>query len=126
MRFPLDFRGAFHCTFEAFSTGLSRRSSHDFRGALHWTFNFRCFDKDLCIKYLKHKIQFEVTKRGQKQNRKIKKYFDPLHFRGALHGTFNFRCFDRDLCIKCFTNMKIQFEVTKRGQNQNQKIKNIF
>ena len=133
---PLDFRGALHWTFEALSTELSRRSPLDFWGAFHWTFNFRCFDKDLCIKCFKNtKIQFEVTKKGQKQNRKK---IDPLDFSGALHWTFkalstgllglsplsfrgalywtcNFRCFDRDLCIKCFKNTKIQFEVTKRG-----------
>ena len=66
-------------------------------------------------------MQFEVMKRGQKQNRKIKK-IDPLDFRGALHWTFNFRCFDKDLCIKFFKNTKIQFEVTKRGQKPNMKI----
>ena len=72
----LDFRGVLHSTFEALSTGLSRRTPQDFRCALHWTFNFRCFDKDLCIKCFKNtKIQFEVTKRGQKQNQKIKKCF---------------------------------------------------
>ena len=82
----LDFRGVFHSTFEALSTGLSRRTPQDFRCALHWTFNFRCFDKDLCIKCFKNtKIQFEVTKKGQKQNRKK---IDPLDFSGALHWTF--------------------------------------
>ena len=57
-------------------TKLEKFDALDFRGALHWTFNFRCFDKDLCIKCFKNtKIQFEVTKRSQKQNWKITKYF---------------------------------------------------
>ena len=86
----LDFRGVFHNTFEALSTGLSRRTPQDFRCALHWTFNFRCFDKDLCIKCFKNtKIQFEVTKRSQKQNWKITKYFlTHWTFEGLSTGFF--------------------------------------
>ena len=39
-------------------------------------FDYRVFGKDLCIKWRKNtKIPFLVTKRGQKQNLKIKKYF---------------------------------------------------
>ena len=35
---PLDFGGALHWTFEALSTGISRRFPLDFQGALHRTF----------------------------------------------------------------------------------------
>ena len=45
---------------------------HSFRYFL----DFRLFGKDLCIKWPKNtKIPFLVTKRSQKQNLKIKKYF---------------------------------------------------
>ena len=114
-----------HWTFEACSTGLQRRFPLDFRCTLHWTFNFRCFDKGFVYKMFWHKNTIWGYKKRSKT--KSEKKIDPLDFRGALNWTFNCRCFDRDLCIKCFKNIKIQFEVTKRGQNQNQKIKkNIF
>ena len=102
-RFPLDFRYALHWTFNfrCFDKGFVYKmfwhkntiwgykkgsktklennkiffDSLDFRRALHWIFYFRCFDKDMCIKCFNTKIQFEVTKGGQKQNLNIKTYF---------------------------------------------------